>query len=154
MIASALSAHSQSILVVEDSDEDFDTLMEALGIAGRTTTICRAVSGSACLEMLLGDSDSRLTILPALIVMDLNSHGVDGREALVAIKASPELKRIPLVVLTTSANAKDLSFCYEAGANAYHVKPVRHDHYLLLLDSLMAYWLDKVALIGILKRGC
>jgi CheY-like chemotaxis protein len=56
------------------------------------------------------------------------------------------LKEIPLVVLTTSANPKDVAFCYQAGANAYHVKPVRHDQYLLLLRSLLHYWLARVTL--------
>ena len=50
------------------------------------------------------------------------------------------------MVLTTSANPKDVAFCYQAGAKAYHVKPVRHDQYLLLLRSLMHYWLDSVTL--------
>jgi CheY-like chemotaxis protein len=76
--------------------------------------------------------------------MDLNSHGVDGREALVAIKTDDSLKEIPMVVLTTSANPKDVAFCFQAGANAYHVKPVRHDEYLKLLGSLLHYWLDSV----------
>jgi CheY-like chemotaxis protein len=74
----------------------------------------------------------------------LNSHGVDGREALVSIKTDPRLKEIPLVVMTTLANPKDVAFCYQAGANAYHVKPVRHDQYLLLLRSLLRYWLSSV----------
>ena len=78
--------------------------------------------------------------------MDLNSHGVDGREALVAIKTDDGLKHIPLVVLTTSANPKDVAFCFQAGANAYHVKAVRHDQYLLLLGSLLRYWLESVTL--------
>jgi two-component system, response regulator len=153
MLMNSALAYPQPILVVEDSDEDFDTLIESLRITGRTRTIHRAVSGSACLEMLVGEGKFRLSILPALILMDLNSHGVDGREALVAIKATPGLKQIPLVVMTTSANAKDVSFCYEAGANAYHVKPVRHDQYLLLLASLMDYWLDSVVLNGIVTKG-
>jgi len=88
----------------------------------------------------------QLALLPALILMDLNSYGVDGREALVAIKSDAGLKEIPVVVLTTSANPKDVDFCYQAGANAYHVKPVRHDQYALLLRSLMQYWLESVTL--------
>ncbi len=85
-----------------------------------------------------------MPLMPTLILMDLNSHGVDGREALVAIKTDGDLKQIPLVVLTTSANPKDVAFCFQAGANAYHVKPVRHDQYLLLLQSLLHYWLANV----------
>ena len=134
------------ILVVEDSDEDFDTLREAAVAAGITQHIRRVVSGGDCLAALRGEGGGTLPVLPALIVMDLNSHGVDGREALVAIKADQGLKDIPMVVLTTSANPKDVAFCYQAGANAYHVKPVRHDQYLLLLGTILRYWLESAIL--------
>ena len=152
MTTSTPSTFAATILVVEDSDEDFDTLKEAAAAAGVTRVIHRAASGGDCLAMLHGDGGVHLPHLPALIVMDLNSHGVDGREALVAIKADAGLKEIPLVVLTTSANPKDVAFCYRAGANAYHVKPVRHDQYLLLLRSLMHYWLDSVTLQATLAK--
>ena len=142
------ASHGAPVVVVEDSDEDFDTLVEAAAAAGVTQTIHRAASGGDCLAKLRSHghegSDVRLTALPALILMDLNSHGIDGREALVAIKTDPLLKEIPVVILTTSANPKDVAFCYQAGANAYHVKPVRHDQYLLLLQSLLHYWLANV----------
>ena len=142
------SSHAAPIVVVEDSDEDFDTLVEAAAAAGVMQTIHRAASGGDCLAILRSrshdGSDVPLPALPALILMDLNSHGVDGREALVAIKTDPVLKEIPVVILTTSANPKDVAFCYQAGANAYHVKPVRHDQYLLLLRSLLHYWLANV----------
>lgn len=134
------------ILVVEDSDEDFDTLCEAAAAAGVTQIIHRVASGGDCLAALRGEGNAQPPLMPALILMDLNSHGVDGREALVAIKADADLKQIALVVLTTSANPKDVAFCYQAGANAYHVKPVRHDQYLLLLGSLLRYWLGSVTL--------
>jgi two-component system, response regulator len=134
------------ILVVEDSDEDFDTLLEAARLSELNNAIVRADNGAACLAMLGGSREQRLATLPAIILMDLNSHGLDGREALVAIKSTPMLKHIPLIVLTTSANVKDVAFCLKAGANAYHVKPVRHDQYLLLLQSLMSYWLNSATL--------
>jgi CheY-like chemotaxis protein len=141
-------SHTAPVVVVEDSDEDFDTLTEAAAAAGVTQTIRRAASGGDCLALLRSHghdgSDVPLPTLPALILMDLNSHGVDGREALVAIKTDPLLKEIPVVILTTSANPKDVAFCYQAGANAYHVKPVRHDQYLLLLRTLLHYWLASV----------
>ncbi len=146
MTTSTPASLAASVLVVEDSDEDFDTLREAAATVGVTRVIHRAASGGDCLAMLRGGGDVHLPQLPAVILMDLNSHGVDGREALVAIKADTSLKGIPLVVLTTSANPKDVAFCYQAGANAYHVKPVRHDQYLLLLGSLLHYWLESVTL--------
>lgn len=140
----APSLRTAVVVVVEGSDEDFDSLIEAAATAGVTQTIHRAASGGDCLAMLRGEAHVRLPALPTLIVMDLNSYGVDGREALVAIKTDPVFRGIPVVILTTSANPKDVDFCYQAGANAYHVKPVRHDQYLLLLRSLLEYWLQSV----------
>lgn len=143
------------ILVVEDSEDDFDTLRHAVDAAGITRLVHRAASGGDCLRLLQGErgadgnpgaGEAALPLRPVLILMDLNSHGVDGREALTIIKADTSLKKIPLVVLTTSANPKDVVFCYEAGANAYHIKPVRHDHYLLLVRSLLHYWLESATL--------
>ena len=139
--------HLAHLVVVEDSDEDFDTLVEAAREAGITQTIHRVDTGGDCLALLRGQRINALAswyALPALILMDLNSHGIDGREALVTIKSEPRLKDIPVVVLTTSANPKDVAFCYRAGANAYHVKPVRYDQYRLLLSGLLQYWLNAV----------
>jgi CheY-like chemotaxis protein len=149
---STVSCHGAPLVVVEDSDEDFDTLLEAAREAGVTRPIHRAASGGDCLALLRGEGDVRLSLRPWLILMDLNSHGIDGREALVGIKAEAGLREIPLVVLTTSANPKDVAFCYQAGANAYHVKPVRHDQYLLLLRSLLRYWLESVTLPSEIAR--
>ncbi|HQS32465.1 MAG: hypothetical protein B7X59_03040 [Polaromonas sp. 39-63-203] len=154
MISSTLtgSFRDAPLVVVEDSDEDFDTLVEAARRAGVTRAIRRVASGGDCLALLSGEPGARgdglatPPVLPVLILMDLNSHGVDGRDALVAIKNSASLKAIPLVVLTTSANPRDVAFCYEAGANAYHVKPVRHDQYLLLLRAVLLYWLASATL--------
>ncbi len=145
MAPTSMAPTSQGcILVVEDSDEDFDTLRDAARGAGLEHAIFRAASGGECLALLQGAAEPPLQ--PALILMDLNSHGVDGREALERIKNSPGLKELPVVILTTSANPTDLAFCYQAGANAYHVKPVRHDHYLLLLRAVLTYWLQTVTL--------
>lgn len=157
-----------SIIVVEDSDEDFDTLVEAAHGVGLKRVIQRALSGADCLGLLRGEggeggeggersgagraAKAPMHVLPALIFMDLNSHGVDGREALVTIKNDPGLKKIPLVVLTTSSNPKDLTFCLQAGANAYHVKPVRYDHYQLLIRSILHYWLE-IATTEKMKAG-
>ena len=146
MTASLSESLAAPILVVEDSDEDFETLCDAAAGVGVTRMIHRVTSGGSCLAALRGENHLALPLVPILILMDLNSHGVDGREALVAIKADDSLKQIPLVVLTTSANPKDVAFCYHAGANAYHVKPVRHDQYQLLLRSLLHYWLEGVTL--------
>lgn len=143
----AVSCLTGHLVVVEDSDEDFDTFVEVARDVGITRTIHRAATGGDCLKLVRpppADTSAGVRGVPALILMDLNSHGIDGREALLAIKSDDSLKKIPVVVLTTSANPKDVAFCYGAGANAYHVKPVRHLEYRSLLRDLLHYWLGTV----------
>lgn len=134
------------ILVVEDSDDDFDTLQTAFRAAGCANEIRRVTSGDGCLELLA--SHTKTLWRPALVLMDLNTPGMDGRSALKSIKSDPALCDLPVVVLSTSANRTDLEHCYMCGANAYHVKPVRYDDYLHLLHSLFVYWLGTVFLPG------
>jgi CheY-like chemotaxis protein len=152
----AVSSPSGHIVIVEDSDEDFDTLVEVARDAGMIHTIHRTASGGDCLALLRQqppDIGFGWPEAPALIVMDLNSHGIDGREALRSIKSDDRLKRIPVVVLTTSANPKDVAFCYQSGANAYHEKPVRHIEYRALLHAMLHYWLGIVTPPVALRRS-
>jgi CheY-like chemotaxis protein len=129
------------ILVLEDCDEDFETVCDAARRAGVTHQLHRAKTGDECVEFLRqGDS------LPAFVLLDLNTVGGDGRDALRFAKSDPRLRSVPVVVLTTSANPRDLDFCYGGGANAYHVKPVRHDEHLRVLGEIFHYWLRAVAL--------
>ena len=62
------------------------------------------------------------------------------------MKADPTLKAIPVVVFSTSSNPKDVGFCYAAGANAYHVKPVRYPDHLQLVTDLVGYWFGRIVL--------
>ncbi len=132
------------VLVVEDSDEDFDTFRDAAQQAGLSHVVHRAMNGDGCLGLLRGDEGP--AIRPALVLMDLNTYGTDGRETLAAIKGDPLLCELPVVVVTTSSNPKDLAFCYRAGANAYHVKPVRYGDHLQVLLEVLTYWLERVVL--------
>jgi CheY-like chemotaxis protein len=130
------------LVIVEDSDEDFDTVCEAVKRSGVAVEVQRATTGGGGLALLGELAADR----PALVLMDLNTPGTDGREALVAIKADPTLKAIPVVVFSTSANPRDVGFCYAAGANAYHVKPVRYPDHLQLVIDLVGYWFGRVVL--------
>ena len=130
------------VVIVEDSDEDFDTVVQAVRRGGIAAEVCRASTGGECLDLIRGAAAVR----PAVVLMDLNTPGTDGREALAAIKADPALKSYPVVVFSTSANPKDVAFCYRAGANAYHVKPVRYPDHLQAVIDLLTYWLTRVAL--------
>lgn len=129
------------VYVLEDSDEDFDTVLEATRAAGLANVIRRSTTGEGCLAQLRASR-----VRPAIVLLDLNTRGLDGRETLRDIKQDPALRDLPVVVLTTSANPRDLAFCYDAGANAYHVKPVRYPEHLALLLTLFGYWISTVAL--------
>ena len=132
------------IIVLEDSDEDFETVQTAVREAGLTAEIRRATTGEECLELLRGAD----AIRPAVVLMDLNTHGTDGRETLRVIKVDPELKAYPVVVFSISTDPRDLSYCYAAGANAYHVKPLRYPDHLQILIDLLSYWLGRVSQHG------
>ena len=132
----------RTVVVVEDSEEDFQTVLDAARRAGLTHPIVRASSGGDCVRMLRGTPRGRAL----LVLLDLNTHGDDGREALREIRGDDSLKALPLVVLSASANPRDLQFCYAQGANAYHVKPVDHARHLQVLQSIFTYWLGSVVL--------
>jgi CheY-like chemotaxis protein len=133
------------LVVVEDSDEDFDTVVEAVKRSRVTAEVRRATTGEAGMTLLREVTPER----PVIVLMDLNTPGTDGREALAAIKTDPALKSTPVIVFSTSSNPKDIGFCYAAGANAYHVKPVRYPDHLQLVIDLVGYWLGRVALTAV-----
>ena len=128
------------MLLVEDSDEDADTVATAFARSGINGTLHRVASGDACIVRL---KEARPT--PNLVIMDLNTPGMDGRQALCFIKSHPLLKTIPVVISTTSSSRQDRNFCYNAGANAYHVKSVRYPDHLQSVESLLRYWLVQVS---------
>ena len=139
------SAIARPVLVVEDSDEDFDTAVEALLRAQLPNPVRRALSGDQCLRLLRDDAGTR-ALAPAFVLLDLNTPGTDGRVALAEIRADVTLRTVPVVVLSTSNNPRDVEACYRAGANAYHVKPLRYAEHLDLVEGLMIYWLTSVQL--------
>jgi CheY-like chemotaxis protein len=130
------------LLLVEDSDEDAATMSEALDLSGLAADLHRVTSGDACLELLREEAAPQ----PVLVIMDLNTPGIDGRAALVLIKTDARLKKLPVIVVSTSGNPRDVEFCFAAGANAYHLKPVRYPEHLRNMADLLTYWLGKVTL--------
>lgn len=133
------------ILVVEDSDEDFATVVDAARRAGVPHELRRATSGDECLRLLHASAPAH-DALPGLVLLDLNTPRGDGRDALREIKLDDKLRVIPIVVLSTSANPRDLRCCYASGANAYHVKPVQYPDHLRILEQIFGYWLNSPVL--------
>jgi len=131
------------VLVVEDCDEDFDTFQRAGALVEFPLQVIRVPTGGDCLDLLSGSAGPR----PAMVLMDLSTPGIDGREALATIKSDPELRAIPVLVLSASADPRDLSFCSAAGGDAYHVKPTRYPEHLSLLVQLLDHWLGRSAVV-------
>ena len=86
------------------------------------------------------------TPLPGLILLDLNMPRKDGREALAEIKADPNLRRIPIVVLTTSKAEEDILRTYNLGVNSFITKPVTFDSFVEVVRTLAKYWFEIVEL--------
>ncbi|MBD2328070.1 response regulator [Alkalinema sp. FACHB-956] len=139
-----------TLLVVEDSDEDFFTFER---IMKKTCTmpisVLRCEDGEEALDFLYkrgSYSDDADIQRPNLVILDLNLPGTDGREVLAQIKQDEDLKTIPVVVFTTSSNPKDVDFCYRHYANSYVLKPMNIDRMKELLPMLMDYWFETVFL--------
>jgi len=138
-----------TILMAEDDDEDFMLTADALHEARVLNTLYRVKDGEELMEYLLlkGKYASRTEApLPSLILLDLNMPRKDGREALKEIENHPALRKIPVVVLTTSEAKEDISQCYEIGANSYITKPVSFEGLVKALKALGQYWFEIVEL--------
>jgi two-component system response regulator len=138
-------SRSQSILLVEDNPDDYEATCRAFKKANLRNPIDWCKSGRLALELLRRESGhgSKITgSLPGLILLDLNMPGMDGRKTLDAIKKDDALKQIPVIILTTSADERDVLACYQMGANTYVQKPVSFDALLEAIKSLKEYWFE------------
>jgi len=141
--------HSQPILLVEDSPEDFEATLRAFRKSGLKNTVLRCEDGDEALDYLhrRGEyADPASSPRPGVILLDLNLPGTDGRQVLNEIKNSERLRDIPVVVLTTSADERDITACYRAGANSYVQKPVDIDGFMKAIERLNGYWFEVVIL--------
>ena len=137
---------NQPILLVEDSPEDFETTERAFRRSGLKNPIIRCVDGDEALELLFRRGRFADAPRPGVILLDLNLPGTDGREVLAEIKADPALKQIPVIVLTTSSDERDVQACYSAGASSYIQKPVDLDGFMQAIERLNDYWFEVVIL--------
>lgn len=137
------------ILIVEDSPEDFETAERAFRRAGLRQRMLRCATGDDALDFLHRRGryeDPANSPRPSIIVLDLNLPGTDGREVLKEIKQAAPLAQIPVIVLTTSSDRRDVSACYAAGANSYVQKPVDLDAFMQAIRCLSEYWFGVVIL--------
>ncbi|HEX5658898.1 MAG TPA: response regulator [Polyangiales bacterium] len=129
------------LIVVEDSDDDFDALertCRSLAFAGELKRYSDAET--LLQEIRTWDTEPREAGKRRVILLDLNLPGVDGRELLVQLKTDTALSSVPVVVYTTSSNLRDIAFCYQNHANAYHVKPMDLAALESGIKAMLDYW--------------
>lgn len=138
------------ILMAEDDDGDRLLTRKALEKNQVANPLVTVSNGEELLDYLYrrGKFAQGAAAVPCFILLDLNMPRVDGREALKAIKSDERLKKIPVVVLTTSRSPEDLSGCYELGANSYITKPNSFNGLVKVIESLNDYWLKIVEFPG------
>jgi CheY-like chemotaxis protein len=140
---------NQPILLVEDSPEDYETTQRAFRKSGLRNPIFRCADGDEALDYLFHRgqyADAEKAPRPGVILLDLNLPGTDGREVLTEVKADPVLRQIPVIVLTTSSDERDVQACYRAGASSYIQKPVDLDGFMRAMERLNDYWFEVVIL--------
>lgn len=133
------------LLIVEDSNEDFEAFQRYLNQSFCDIPLYRCINGDRALAFLYRTepyTNPKTAPRPGLILLDLNLPGTDGREVLYQIKHDRNLKKIPVVVFTTSNNPKDIAACYEQGANSYIIKPMDFKLLKLTIQTLLSYWFE------------
>jgi two-component system response regulator len=134
------------ILLVEDSPSDQLLAKAALSEAERPTHLHIVADGVEAMAFLRREGRYRAAIRPDLILLDLNLPRKDGRQVLAEIKASEELKRIPVVILTTSQSEQDLDQAYGLHANSYITKPVDFNAFKRTVQAVLDFWFGTVRL--------
>lgn len=134
------------ILLVEDDPGDVRLTMEALKSAKVLNRLSVAEDGVEALAFLRKQGRHAHAPSPDLILLDLNLPKKDGRSLLTDIKTDPDLRRIPVVVLTTSQDEKDVLHAYNSYANCYITKPVDLKQFLAVVESIEDFWLSIVKL--------
>lgn len=138
-----------AVLVVEDDDDDFDLMKGVLDRAEFEAPVYRVRHGEEMMDYVAGRgkyADRHEWPVPDLILLDLNLPVKDGRQALREIKSDPELKRIPVVILTTSRNEEDVLQAYQGGANSYVRKAAHYASLEELVNVIWNYWFTVVQL--------
>lgn len=133
------------VLLVEDNRMDVELTLDAFREARFGNPVSIARNGQEALDYLLGRgpyTDRQDHPLPDLVLLDLKLPGIDGHEVLRQIKGTPGLKRLPVIILTSSKEEGDRALSYDIGANSYLVKPVSFEGFLDVVRKIGDYWIS------------
>ncbi len=136
---------SADILLVEDNTMDVELILDAFREARLSNRIQVASGGKVALDYVFGRGkycDRKEYPFPDIVLLDLKMPGIDGHEVLRQIKSTEKLKRVPVIILTSSSDEGDRALSYDNGANSYLVKPVSFDEFLLVVKKVSDYWLS------------
>lgn len=132
------------ILLVEDNKMDIALTLDAFRVARLSNNISVCRNGEEAIKYLFGEenySDRKNFPLPDIILLDLKMPGMDGFQVLKKIKNTDDIKRIPVIILTSSKEEGDLAMSYDLGANSYLVKPVSFEGFLIVVNKITDYWI-------------
>jgi len=139
---------SIEILLVEDSPSDANLTIREFAKAKIVNNVHWVEDGEAAMDYLRCQGEFTNALRPDLILLDLNLPGMDGREVLEEVKADPVLRRIPIVILTTSSDEEDVLRSYNLNANCYVTKPIDIQQFIHLVQLINEFWLAAVKLPG------
>ncbi|BAY77557.1 response regulator receiver protein [Nostoc linckia NIES-25] len=134
------------ILLVEDSPSDANLTIKGFLNARIANNLHWVEDGESAMNYLLSQGEFADAIRPDIILLDLNLPGMDGRELLTEIKSDPNLKSIPVVVITTSNDEQDILRSYNLSANCYVTKPIDVYQFIQVLQLIKDFWLIAVTL--------
>jgi chemotaxis family two-component system response regulator Rcp1 len=134
------------ILLVDDNEGDILLTREALEEARIINRISIAHDGMEAIDFLRGAPPFSGSDMPDLILLDINLPKMDGTEVLSIIKNDPDLRRIPVIMLTTSSSEKDIYASYDNYANCYITKPVDLDRFMDVVRTIEDFWISIVKL--------
>lgn len=134
------------ILLVEDSPGYVRLMMETLRENGIPSNLSVVMDGMEALDFLQRKGDYVQVPRPDLILLDMNLPKMDGKEVLAEIKSDSDLKRIPVIILTTSSANQDILKSYDLHVNCYIIKPIDLDRFTAAIKSIADFWLNIVKL--------
>ena len=129
------------ILFVEDDPNDADLTMRSLRKAGLTARVRHFPDGDEALDWLLPEEGGAPPPLPAVVILDWKLPRVSGLEVLRRIRSSERTRRLPVVVLTSSREERDVAAAYDNGANSYVAKPIDPEEFQVAARDLGVYWM-------------
>jgi CheY-like chemotaxis protein len=134
------------VLLVEDNEPDIELTKLSIEQTGRSIDLHVVNDGEQCMEFLRKVASFQSAPTPHLVLLDLHMPRMNGLEVLQAISLDQRLRSLPVIVLTTSNNHRDVVAAYDRGCSGYVVKPLGYSQFASAIDSILAYWLSLVVL--------